>query len=86
MPRTREHDGVVFRRKESRIWWIRYRDRNGTRRRESTFTADWDEAQKRLRDRLQSRDDNVLEERRVLEFWAMGGSFLGKLFQATHAS
>jgi len=61
MPRTREHDGVVFRRKESRIWWIRYRDRNGTRRRESTFTADWDEAQKRLRERLQSRDDNVLE-------------------------
>jgi integrase len=61
MPRTREHDGVVFRRKESRIWWIRYRDRNGTRRRESTFTGDWNEAQKRLRERLQSRDDNVLE-------------------------
>jgi integrase len=61
MPRTREHDGVVFRRKESRTWWIRYRDRNGTRRRESTLTVDWDEAQKRLRERLQSRDDNVLE-------------------------
>jgi integrase len=61
MPRTREHDGVVFRRKESRIWWIRYRDRNGTRRRESTFTGDWNEAQKRLRERPQSRDDNFLE-------------------------
>ena len=36
MPRSRVHDGVVFRRKESRVWWIRYRDRNGVRRREST--------------------------------------------------
>lgn len=61
MPRSREHDGVVFRRKESRVWWMRYRDRNGTRKRESTQTEDWDEAQKRLRERLQARDNNVLD-------------------------
>jgi integrase len=61
MPRSREHDGVVFRRKESRVWWIRYRDRNGARRRESTQTEDWNEAQKRLRERLQARDNNVLD-------------------------
>jgi integrase len=61
MPRAREHDGVVFRRKESRVWWIRYRDRNGIRRRESTQTEDWNEAQKRLRERLQARDNNVLD-------------------------
>jgi hypothetical protein len=61
MSRSREHDGVVFRRKESRVWWIRYRDRNGIRRRESTQTEDWNEAQKRLRDRLQARDNNVLD-------------------------
>lgn len=61
MPRSREHDGVVFRRKESRVWWIRYRDRNGLRRRESTETEDWNEAQKRLRERLQARDNNVLD-------------------------
>ena len=61
MPRSRVHDGVVFRRKESRVWWIRYRDRNGVRRRESTLTEDWNEAQKRLRDRLQARDNNVLD-------------------------
>jgi integrase len=61
MPRSREHDGVVFRRKESRVWWIRYRDRNGVRRRESTETEDWNEAQKRLRARLQARDNNVLD-------------------------
>ncbi len=61
MPRSRVHDGVVFRRKESRVWWIRYRDRNGVRLRESTLTEDWNEAQKRLRDRLQARDNNVLD-------------------------
>jgi len=61
MPRSREHDGVVFRRKESRVWWMRYRDRSGTRKRESTQTEDWDEAQKRLRERLQARDNNVLD-------------------------
>jgi integrase len=61
MPRSRVHDGVVFRRKESRVWWIRYRDRNGVRRRESTLTEVWNEAQKRLRDRLQARENNVLD-------------------------
>src|SRR3984893_10609742 len=61
MPRSRVHDGVVFRRKESRVWWVRYRDRNGIRRRESTLTEDWNEAQKRLRDRLQARDNNILD-------------------------
>lgn len=61
MARTRKYDGVVFRRKESRVWWIRYRDRDGVRRRESTFTEDWDEAQKKLRERLRARDDNILE-------------------------
>ena len=61
MPRSRVHDGVVFRRRESRVWWIRYRDRNGIRRRESTQTEDWNEAQKRLRERLQARDNNVLD-------------------------
>jgi integrase len=61
MPKSRKHEGVVFRRKESSIWWIRYRDRNGTRRRESTLTEDWHEAQKKLRERLDARDNNVLD-------------------------
>ena len=38
-----------------------YRDRNGKRIRESTFTEDWQEAQRKLRERLQSRDDRILE-------------------------
>jgi integrase len=61
MTRPVEHDGVVFRRKETKFWWMCYRDRDGTRRRESTFTEDWQEAQKALRARLLARDGNVLQ-------------------------
>jgi integrase len=61
MPRARKYDGVVYRRADTQIWWIRYRDRNGVARRESSQTADWQEANKKLRERLQARDDNLLE-------------------------
>jgi integrase len=61
MPRARKYDGVVYRRTGTQIWWIRYRDRHGIARRESSLTADWDEANKKLRERLQARDDNLLE-------------------------
>jgi len=61
MYRAPKYDGVVYRRKDTRIWWIRYRDRIGIARRESTLTEDWQEAQKKLRERLQARDDNILE-------------------------
>jgi integrase len=61
MSRPIEHDGAVFRRKETKFWWMRYRERGGTLRRESTFTEDWHEAQKKLRERLQARDGNILE-------------------------
>jgi len=40
---------------------MRYRERDGSCRRESTFTEDWNEAHKRLRDRLQARDNNILD-------------------------
>jgi hypothetical protein len=61
MPRARKYDGVVYRRAGTEIWWIRYRDRKGFARRESSLTADWDDANKKLRERLQARDDNLLE-------------------------
>ena len=32
MARPSKHDGVVYRRKESNIWWMRYRDKSGCRR------------------------------------------------------
>jgi len=61
MARPRKHDGVVYRRSGSQFWWMRYRDNAGRRHEEPTKTTDWKEAQKKLRDRLQARDDKVLE-------------------------
>jgi len=50
----------LYKREGSKIWWMRYRDKDGARRRESTLTEDWTEAQKCLRERLQARDNNTL--------------------------
>ena len=61
MPRPRKHDGVVYQRNDSKTWWMRYRDKTGRRCLESTNTTDWEEAQRQLRERLQSRDNNALE-------------------------
>ena len=61
MPRARKYDGVVYRRAGTQIWWMRYRDRKGTARRESSQTANWEEANKKLRERLLARDANLLE-------------------------
>ena len=60
MARPVKHEGGLYKREGSKIWWIRYRDKDGVRQRESTLTEDWDEAQKRLRERLQARDNNML--------------------------
>jgi integrase len=75
MPRLRKYDGAVYRRKDTPFWWIRYRDRSGVRRGESTFTKDWQEAQTILRERLHARDNNVLDvirkgEHLSLDQWA----------------
>jgi excisionase family DNA binding protein len=32
---------IRFRRNDSKVWWMRYRDRSGGRRLESTHTEDW---------------------------------------------
>jgi len=61
MARQSKHDGVVYRRNDSSIWWMRYRDKTGRRRLESTNTTDWDEAQRQLRERLQARNNNALD-------------------------
>ena len=61
MGRPIKHDGTVFRRKETRFYWISYRELDGTLHKESTFTEDWQEAQKKLRERLLARDGNVLQ-------------------------
>ena len=59
MARPVKHDGSLYRREGSKIWWMQYRDKEGIRRRESTLAEDWEEAQKFLRERLQARDNNT---------------------------
>ena len=61
MARPSKHDGVVYKRSDSNVWWMRYRDKTGCRRLESTNTTDWDEAQRQLRERLSARDNNTLD-------------------------
>jgi integrase len=72
MSRPVEHDGVVYRRGGSKFWWICFRDRAGKRQRESTFTENWQEAQKMLRTRLEARDGNVLQVVRKGESLSFG--------------
>jgi integrase len=50
----------LYKRAGSKAWWMRYRDNDGVRHRESTRTEDWEEAQRLLRERLQARDSNAL--------------------------
>ena len=61
MARPVEKDGVVFRRDGTKFLWMRYRDKDGIFRRESTFTEDRQEALRKVRLRLDARDRNVLE-------------------------
>ena len=61
MARPIEKDGVVFRREGTKFLWMRYRDKDGIYKRESTFTEDRQEALRKLRLRLDARDQNVLE-------------------------
>ncbi len=60
MGRQRNHDGGVYKRSDGNILWMWYRDRNGERQQESTETNDWQEAHRRLRQRLEERDSNTL--------------------------
>ncbi len=60
MARPIKHDGGLYKREGSAIWWMQYRDKTGVRKRESTGAEDWDEAQRSLRERLQARDNNTL--------------------------
>jgi integrase len=61
LPRPSKHDGSIYPRKDGKVLWMVYRDRSGKRIRESTFTEDWQEAQRKLRERLQARDDKILD-------------------------
>jgi integrase len=83
MARPVKHDGLVNRRGGSKFWQMTYRDRNGERRRESTLTEDWHEAQKKLRARLEARDANILQTVRKGESLTFGE--LGDFFLDNHS-
>jgi integrase len=55
-----KHDGGLYKRTGSKVWWMQYRDKAGQRQRESTGVEDWNQAQQILRERLQARDNNTL--------------------------
>ena len=61
MARPSKHDGSIYPRNDGKVLWMVYRDRSGKRIRESTYTEDWQEAQRKLRERLQARDDKILD-------------------------
>ena len=80
MARPVEQDGAVYRRQDSSFWWMRYRDRQGILRKESTGVNDWQAAQKKLRERLHARDGNILDIVRrgeSLNFGQWADFFLG---------
>jgi integrase len=52
--------GAIYRRKNSELWQVRYKDQKGGIVRESTGTSDRQEAERFLRDRLDARDDASL--------------------------
>jgi hypothetical protein len=58
--RPRKPDGTVFSRRDSVVWWVRYRDREGKIVKESTGTSDRQQADAFLRERLDARDDGTL--------------------------
>ena len=58
--RPRHTNGAIYQRFGSAFWWARYRDREGSIKKESTGTADREEAERFLRDRLDARDEGKL--------------------------
>ena len=60
MARPSKHDGVIYRADAAKSGGCDT-GTAGRRHWESTGTEDWDEAQRRLRERLQARDNRTLE-------------------------
>ena len=58
--RPRNTAGSLYRRRDSRVWWMSYRDHNGRFRQESTGRKEKGEAEKVLRKRMVARDEGLL--------------------------
>ena len=57
--RPRNTSGSLYSRRDSRVWWMSYRDHNGKFRQESTGRKEKGEAEKVLRKRLVARDEGL---------------------------
>ncbi|MGH9452131.1 MAG: tyrosine-type recombinase/integrase [Terriglobia bacterium] len=60
MARPRNTGGTVYPREESAFWWVSYRARDGHKIKESSGTADREQAERFLRERLAARDEGRL--------------------------
>lgn len=58
--RPRNTGGSLYRRRDSRVWWMSYRDQDGRFKQESTGQKDKREAEKVMRKRLVARDEGLL--------------------------
>ena len=58
--RPQKHGGTVYKRNDSDIWQVRYKDQKGEMIRQSTATTDREQAERFLRDRLDARDEGRL--------------------------
>ena len=58
--RPPKHGGTVYKRNDSDIWQVRYKDQKGEMIRESSATTDREQAERFLRDRLDARDEGRL--------------------------
>ena len=86
MARPIKHDGGLFKRTESTVWWMQYRDKTGQRQRESTGTEDWNEAQQHPQRALgsQGQQHSSLAAQRARDhIRGMGGVVFGELFHAS---
>ena len=57
--RPRNTAGSLYSRRDSRVWWMSYRDHNGKFRQESTGRKEKGEAEKVMRRRLVARDEGL---------------------------
>src|SRR3984957_17493788 len=79
--RPPKRGGTVYKRRESDVWQVRYKDRKGEMIRESSETTDREQAERFLRDRLDARDEGrlpVLLESKQLTFNEWADWFLEK--------
>ena len=58
--RPRNTGGSLYRRRDSSVWWMSYRDQEGRFKQESTGEKSRDEAEKVMRKRLVARDEGLL--------------------------